>query len=377
MNIKRHKIFLGLILIFVLSLSISFVFILVEWVPDQTELVFGEPDRKLDFSEKIILSTKLLFNRKNLIEVQISRSNTFPFLIEPGLSAMEIAQKLEVQDVISGADALVTYWKYKGTDHLIQTGVYMIKPDATPLSIADLLVNNSPTIIKFAFLAGWRKEQVTNLLNSSGLVPQTDDFQGIEIGVINECFPSDLKTLSNIEGFLFPGEYEIFIDDSQTNIYCEFVNNYFNSLPQDYEELVGKQGLSLYEAVILASMIQREVVNSEEASLIAGVFINRLNKSMPLQSDPTVQYAIVKDGTSQDWWKTPLEEADLRVKSPFNTYTNSGLPTAPICNPGLNSLMAVAYPKITDYFYFRASCDQGGSHNFSVTYKEHLEAACD
>ena len=377
MNIQRHKIFLSLILFLIFLLFIAFIFILIKWVPGQTELVFGESDQDLDISERMVLSTKLLLNRKHLIEAQISRSDPIPFLIEPGQSATEIAQTLASQGVISDADMLITYWKYKGTDHLIQTGVYMIKPGASPLSIADLLVNNTPTIIKFAFLVGWRKEQVNQLLIASGVGPPVDDFHSIEIDVINECFPPEHSALSNIEGFLFPGEYDIFVEDSTIDIYCAFINNFFDALPQNYKELVDKQGLSLYEAAILASMVQREVILPEEAPLIAGVFINRLDEGMPLQSDPTVQYAIADYGKAKSWWKSPLEAIDLQMRSPFNTYTNSGLPPAPICSPDFNSLLSVAYPEVTDYLYFRASCDQSGSHNFSVTYEQHLAATCD
>jgi len=129
-NIQRHKIFLSLILFLIFLLFIAFIFILIKWVPGQTELVFGESDQDLDISERMVLSTKLLLNRKHLIEAQISRSDPIPFLIEPGQSATEIAQTLASQGVISDADMLITYWKYKGTDHLIQTGVYMIKPGA-------------------------------------------------------------------------------------------------------------------------------------------------------------------------------------------------------------------------------------------------------
>jgi UPF0755 protein len=97
---------------------------------------------------------------------------------------------------------------------------------------------------------------------------------------------------------------------------------------------------------------------------------------MPLQSDPTVQYAVGFDQASGSWWKNPLTESDLQTNSPYNTYLNPGLPPAPICNPGMTALMAVANAMDTPYLYFRAACDGSGRHVFSATYEEHLAAAC-
>ena len=98
---------------------------------------------------------------------------------------------------------------------------------------------------------------------------------------------------------------------------------------------------------------------------------------MPLQSDPTVQYAIALESESLDWWKSPLKTADLKIDSPYNTYVNMGLPPSPICNPDLNSILAIAYPQRTNFLFFRSSCDQPNNHIFSETYQQHIDAACD
>ncbi len=135
------------------------------------------------------------------------------------------------------------------------------------------------------------------------------------------------------------------------------------------------QGLSIYEAVTLASIIEREAVVAEERPRIAGVFLNRLEQGMKLETDPTVQYAL---GLQADggWWKTDLTSQDLQFDSPFNTYLHPGLPPGPIANPGLSSLEAVAEPIDTDELYFRALCDGSGRHAFARTFEEHLQNAC-
>jgi len=141
----------------------------------------------------------------------------------------------------------------------------------------------------------------------------------------------------------------------------------------DLQQGFAAQGLTPYQGLILASIVQREAVVEEEMPLIASVYLNRLHSGMPLEADPTVQYALGHPG---QWWKSPLEAGDTQVESPFNTYRRSGLPPAPIANPGETALRAVAFPANTSYLFFRAACDGSGRHVFSETYQEHLQNHC-
>ncbi len=135
-----------------------------------------------------------------------------------------------------------------------------------------------------------------------------------------------------------------------------------------------RQGLSLYAAVTLASIVEREAVVPEEQPLIASVFINRLRMGMKLEADPTVQYVLGLQG--EGWWKAPLSLADLEIDTPFNTYRYPGLPPTPIANPGLAAIRAVAFPAESTYLYFRAMCDGSGRHAFAETFEQHLLNAC-
>jgi len=137
-----------------------------------------------------------------------------------------------------------------------------------------------------------------------------------------------------------------------------------------------QQGLTLEQAVILASIVQREAMVSDEGPMIASVFYNRLAAGMKLDSDPTVQYAVGYNQSQATWWTNPLSFADLETISAYNTYQNFGLPPAPISNPGLAALQAVAAPADSPYYYFRALCDGSGKHVFAVTFEEHLQNAC-
>jgi UPF0755 protein len=123
----------------------------------------------------------------------------------------------------------------------------------------------------------------------------------------------------------------------------------------------------------LASIVEREAQQPEERALIAAVFHNRLRRGMPLQADPTTQYALIPFGrlvTNRTYWKTSLTQADLDTESPYNTYKVSGLPPAPIANPGLASIRAAAIPADVPWLYFVARGD--GSHLFADTLDGHL-----
>jgi UPF0755 protein len=124
-------------------------------------------------------------------------------------------------------------------------------------------------------------------------------------------------------------------------------------------------GLSLHELVTLASIVEKEAVLAEERPVIAGVFWNRLRRDMPLQADPTVAYAVGKDG------RAPTRD-DLQVDHPFNTYRNRGLPPGPIANPGLAAIQAVLSPAKVPYLYFVSIDDR--QHHFSTTLEEHQQA---
>jgi UPF0755 protein len=175
---------------------------------------------------------------------------------------------------------------------------------------------------------------------------------------------------------MVPGQYQIKREISARDLARLFVGQFDRFVDAELRDALANQGLDLNEAVILASIVEREAVVAEEQPMIASVFFNRLQNGMRLESDPTVQYALGYDADKRNWWKNPLSMKDLRTDSRYNTYVYEGLPPGPIANPGMDALRAVAYPAQTGYFYFRAKCDGSGRHAFSVTYEEHVQNAC-
>jgi len=343
-------------------------------IPQETVAFFGEAAENLDDSRVLLLSAKLFIQHDQLLTSNSSRRMQQVFIIHPGETGREIAVALANEGYIQEAESFVDYLVYKGIDRVLQAGVYLIPGEITPKLLADLLYDPNPEDVAFSFPAGWRVEEIAGLLPSSGLNIQPEVFiEYVKNYAIGE---NPFGEINGLEGFLFPGRYQIIRTATLEDLVQQLTDQFTQQLPADYEQKLNRIGLTLYEGVILASIIEKETVIAEEAPLIAGVFLNRLDAGMPLQSDPTVQYAlgyVEKDGT---WWKNPLTTNDLRVDSPFNTYQVDRLPPSPICNPGMNALLSVVNAEKTDYFFFRAACDDSGLHIFSRTYQEHLDAAC-
>jgi UPF0755 protein len=187
-------------------------------------------------------------------------------------------------------------------------------------------------------------------------------------------FLSSLPESATLEGFLFPDTYRVSVEASAEELVHIMMDNFDEKLSPATRQAIGAQGLSIFEAVTLASIIQRESVVVSESPAIASVFLNRLRDGTKLQADPTVQYALGYQQATDNWWKSPLSFEDLEINSPYNTYMVHGLPPGPISNPGLSYLEAVAAPLISEYYFFVADCEAEvpGSHIFSKTYDEHL-----
>lgn len=175
-----------------------------------------------------------------------------------------------------------------------------------------------------------------------------------------------------MEGFLFPDTYNLPVQPTALDIIERMLVNFDQRFTTEMRQAAVEQEMTIYQVVTLASIVEREAVAAEERPIIAGVFLNRLEKGMNLDSCPTVQYALGYQEDAAQWWKTPVTLAEFaQVNSLYNTYLHRGLPPGPICSPGLASIQAVLEPVETDYLYFLAKGD--GSHAFATTFEEHLQ----
>jgi UPF0755 protein len=189
--------------------------------------------------------------------------------------------------------------------------------------------------------------------------------------------PAFLSTLGieapSLEGYLFPDTYQFVRGMTAEEILGRMVQRLRAKLGADITARAAARGLSVHQLLTLASIIEREAVERDEMRTISGVFWNRLKLKMPLQADPTVQYAIATPASvaKYGWWKRELTDDDLRIDSAYNTYIHSGLPPGPIANPGIAAIRAVIRAPKTNYIFFVAAPQCDGSHRFSTTLAEH------
>jgi UPF0755 protein len=375
---RKKKSCLPLYLTIVLLLLGGATAVVLAKIPADTASLFGQPVGTLSFFDRLSLSINLLSNQRDLLEPLDPAGAPVSFVIEDGDSVASIAGRMVSAGLIADADAWSDYLVYRGLDVSLQAGTYHLSPSLSPVGIAEYMQDQRSHEINFAILPGWRLEEIAASLPSSGLAITPEEFLSVTrnegVSSLDGRLPAGLTSL---EGYLLPGEYAVYRGATIAELLPLLLSRFFETIIGDLSLAFTNQGLSLDQAVILASMVEREAILDEEMPMIASVFLNRLAAGMRLESDPTVQYALGVDDLSAGWWKVPLDGGDLAVDSPFNTYLYGGLPPAPICNPSIGALQAVAYPAYSGNYFFRAACDGSGSHNFSATYEEHLNNACE
>ncbi len=182
-------------------------------------------------------------------------------------------------------------------------------------------------------------------------------------------------TEENVLTMFIPNTYEIYWNTSAEKFRDKMIKEYRNFWNKERVEKAKKQGLTPIEATILASIVHKESVKKDERPRIAGVYLNRLRDSMPLQADPTVIFAIKKKSNDFDQIIKRVFYNDLTMASPYNTYVNLGLPPGPIAMPDITALEAVLNPEKNTYIYFCASVDRFGYHEFATTLAEHNKNA--
>jgi len=300
------------------------------------------------------------------------------FEILPGDTASAIANNLLAQSLITNAGLFVDYVQYYGLDSQLEAGTYFLQQTQTLEEIAYTLTDASAATIPLLTLEGWRIEQIADIIDQNPLL----DFSGSDfLGVVGPgaAIPPDFKArvgipdvMSNgqppsLEGFLFPATYQLKPGITPFELRDEMLAAFNRNVTDAMIQQAADQGLTMYEVVTMASIVERETVAADEAPIIASAYLNRLRLPMRLDADPTVQYAIgsTRDGS---WWPQ-ITQADYYglagvPNQSYSTYLNEGLPPGPIASPGLGSVNAVLNPAVTEYFYFRAGCNNDGRHEF-------------
>jgi UPF0755 protein len=363
------------LLFLLLCLAVAGAFLALDTIPRQARNLYGPPVDSLGTINTAWYGARLLLAQADLLEPAGADAEQ-PFTIQPGESVNSVAFRMEENGLIRDAAAFRLYLIYAGIDQTMQAGTYSLNAGLTPLEIANIIQNPLSQEVAFVILAGWRAEEIANLLPTSGLSVTPGEFMALVKAPVGLQLPAGLETGMPLEGYLAPGEYLMRRDISAQALAQTFIDRFEQELTPDMRAGFERQGLSLSQAVTLASIVEKEGVVDDEHPMIASVFLNRLAIGMKLDSDPTVQYALGYNPDQHTWWTNPLSYADLQTDSAFNTYVYAGLPPHPISNPGLSALQAVAYPAQSPYYYFRARCDGSGLHAFARTYEDHLQNAC-
>ena len=376
---RRKKAKSLFLIILILLLIIVFVILGGYFMVDRSVRgEFGEPSANLSMTQRVISNIELFINREKLTTPRDEFGEDQNFIISQGESVAMICLRLEKAGLIPDAELMRIYLMYTGLDRTLQSGQFTLSTAMSPVQIAAELLDATPKDAVITILPGWRIEEIAVNVAGSGLPISVEAFVAAAYAPSQELLSIlAVESLSSLEGFLFPDTYILPRESSLNNLLEMMIINFVNNLDAPVRDGFERQGLSLVEAVNLASIVEREAVVDEEKPLIASVFFNRLTLGMRLQTDPTVQYALGYDEEWQSWWKSPLFISDLSVESPYNTYLNFGLPPGPISNPDLGSLRAVAFPAETPYYFFRAACDDSGRHNFAITFEEHLNNRCE
>lgn len=294
-----------------------------------------------------------------------ARGDVITVLIPERASSRDVGKILHAHGLIKSPLAFNFYTRWRGVDGQLKAGEYKFQPPLSVPEIVRQLIKGQPEeTVKVTVPEGYTVEQVAGLLAKKGLISKEAFLEEAEQGNFGYFFLADLPAgPGRLEGYLFPDTYYLSKNISAHEIIDLMLERFQQeSASLDYARRAEQAGLSLREAVIIASLVEKEAKVEEERPVIAGVILNRLRIGMPLQIDATVQYAL-------GGHRPQLTYQDLEVDSPYNTYKITGLPPGPIASPGRASLLAVVNPERTGYLYYVAKAD--GTHAFAQTLAEH------
>ena len=274
--------------------------------------------------------------------------------IPEGAKARDVAQLLKEDGVLRLTTPFRLLAKLTGLHRHLKPGHYQLRHNmSSPEVIWRLVHGGGADFIRVTIPEGWRMEQIAERLEESG-VTQASEFEAL----VRE---------QGQEGYLFPTTYYLSKAMPAAAVAKVMRAEFEKQVIPVYR--ASGRSLDIDKVVTLASIIEREAVIDSEKPTIASVYFNRFAHGMKLEADPTVQYAL---GNPKSYWKKGLTLKDLQIDSPYNTYQHTGMPPAPICNPGLHSIQAVLYPQRTDYVFFMA--DYKGGHTFQSNYADFLKA---
>jgi len=280
----------------------------------------------------------------------------------PGSSTRKISEKLAQSNIISSGWLFMLHARLEQADGKLKAGIYRFNDAMTPPEILQKLVAGDVYEVKFTVPEGYSMYQIAELLENRGIFKKEVFLQQcVNPALLNEARIS----AASVEGHLYPCTYALRPSMDETALLRQMITRFNTVYNRKFISRTRELGVSISQVLTLASMIEKEAVVPEERAIIASVFHNRLQKNMPLQSDPTAVYGVRA-------FAGRITKRDILKDTPYNTYRIKGLPPGPIGNPGDAAIEAVLSPARTRYLYFVAKKD--GTHHFSETLEEHNRA---
>jgi UPF0755 protein len=285
-------------------------------------------------------------------------------VVEPGQGALGVGASLRALGLVRHPQIFRWHVALRGDDGRLRTGEYELKGELSLDQIADLLVSGDVVRHTVTFPEGKDLEETVAIAAAAGL-----DKDAFRAAAKNGALVQDLDPeAKDLEGYLFPDTYDVTRrPDAAAALVQRMVQRFRDAMKLEAGALT-QSGRDLRDVVTLASVVEKETARADERPRIAAVFLNRLKAGMPLQTDPTVIYALRRAGR----YDGNIRRGDLEIDSPYNTYRYPGLPPGPIASPGLHALRASLHPETSDALYFVSRND--GSHYFSRTLAEHARA---
>ncbi len=318
--------------------------------------------------DQVLLNIYLSLKQSE-IDARSSGTGDVPFAVQNGDTPATIGTRLKSMGMLSDAELFRLLARARGVENNLQAGEYTLKRGMTMDEILIALQHGRDRPNVLTIVEGRRVEEIAGLLDKQGIAKASDFINATKMSATyNIPELNGRPNGSTLEGFLFPDTYDLPKDATAQQLVQLMLRNFDKKAGGD-QWSKPPQGLTAYQTLIIASIVEREAQVPSERPIIASVYENRIKQGMRLEADPTVQYGMGLQPNGS-WWKTPvmLEEYQ-RVNSPYNTYTNDGLPPTPICSPGADAIKAAFQPAKTEFLFFVGKGD--GTHAFAKTFEEH------
>ena len=348
---------LGGVIYFAFVLSVSIILACVGWLAASDVLALNK-----DPVEATVTLEKSAFTEEQVLVDNDDGTSSQQTVRTVDLDY--VAKSLKSAGIIRYKSLFKFYCQFSHAATHIDPGTYELNTNYDYRALVKKMQVGSGAMVttKVTIPEGYSMEQIFRKLEEENVCSYPDLMEAAANYKYNYSFLNEeaIGDASRLEGFLFPDTYEFYQGMQASSAINKFLVNFHNRLTQETIDLAQKRGLSLQQAITVASMIEKEAANDEERAIIASVIYNRMRRDMPLQIDSTIMYVLDEHGDV-------LTEEETKIDSPYNTYQNTGLPPTPIANPGANSITAAVKPADTNYLYYALDAE-AGVHRFFTDY---------